>query len=152
MRKSIFRLAKYSKMSHLMTKPSKWAQRRQISLGIRRVWSESSLCAQWVAKDQSFLHADSEDGTSAQSDLSFRWAHMPCCWFCHEVALIHVYRRTETSLVRDFTAQVDFGHRCSHMPWKPICIFHWINRKARLIGDWFLFFSFVKTTKFLSTV
>ena len=31
----------------------------QISLGIRPVWSESSLCAQWVAKDPSFLHADS---------------------------------------------------------------------------------------------
>ena len=33
----------------------------QISLGIRPVWSESSLCAQWVAKDPRFLHADSED-------------------------------------------------------------------------------------------
>ena len=33
----------------------------QISLGIRHVWSESSLCAQWVAKDPRFLHADSED-------------------------------------------------------------------------------------------
>ena len=33
----------------------------QISLGIRPIWSESSLCAQWVAKDPSFLHADSED-------------------------------------------------------------------------------------------
>ena len=33
----------------------------QISLGIRPVWSESSLCAQWVAKDFSFLHADSEN-------------------------------------------------------------------------------------------
>ena len=33
----------------------------QISLGIRSVWSESSLCAQWVAKDPIFLHADSED-------------------------------------------------------------------------------------------
>ena len=33
----------------------------QISLGIRPIWSESSLCAQWVAKDQSFLHADNED-------------------------------------------------------------------------------------------
>ena len=31
-----------------------------ISLGIRPVWSESSLCAQCVAKDTSFLH-DSED-------------------------------------------------------------------------------------------
>ena len=33
----------------------------QISLGIRPVWSESWLCAQWVAKNPRFLHADSED-------------------------------------------------------------------------------------------
>ena len=33
----------------------------QISLGIRPVWSESSLCAQWVDKGPSFLHADSKD-------------------------------------------------------------------------------------------
>ena len=33
----------------------------QISLDIRPVWSESSLCAQWVAKDPGFLHADRED-------------------------------------------------------------------------------------------
>ena len=33
----------------------------QISLGIRPVWSESSLCAQQVVKGQMFLHAVSED-------------------------------------------------------------------------------------------
>ena len=33
----------------------------QISLGIHPVWSESSLSAQWVAQDPSFLHSDSED-------------------------------------------------------------------------------------------
>ena len=33
----------------------------QISLGIRPVWSESALCAYWVAKDPSFFHGDSED-------------------------------------------------------------------------------------------
>ena len=31
---------------------------------------------------------DSEDsdqtGRDAQADLSFRWAHMPFCWFCHD--------------------------------------------------------------------
>ena len=32
----------------------------QISLGICPVWSESSLCTQWVAKDPMFLHSDSE--------------------------------------------------------------------------------------------
>ena len=41
-----------------MTKPTKWvcAQRR-----LRSAWSEYSLCAQWVAEDSIFLHADSED-------------------------------------------------------------------------------------------
>ena len=33
----------------------------QISLGIYPVRSESSLCAQWVTKDQSFIHAVSKD-------------------------------------------------------------------------------------------
>ena len=52
------------KLSRLMTKPTKWQvcpAKTQISLGIRPVWSESLLCAQWVAKDPSFIHADSED-------------------------------------------------------------------------------------------
>ena len=46
------------------------------SLGICPVWSV--LCAQWVAKDPRFLHADSEDWldwVDAQADLSLRWAH-----------------------------------------------------------------------------
>ena len=50
----------------------------QISLGIRPVWSETSLCAQRVAKDPSFLHADSEDWSDredAQADVSLPWAH-----------------------------------------------------------------------------
>ena len=46
-----------TKLTYLYVRPAK----TQISLGIRPVWSESSLCAQWVAKDPSFLHADSED-------------------------------------------------------------------------------------------
>ena len=78
-----------------MTKPTKWlcTEQRQISLGICPVWSESSLCAQWVAKDPNFLHTDSEewsDWADAQADLSLRWVHMPFCWFCHEVAHLRV--------------------------------------------------------------
>ena len=43
-------------LSHLMTKPTKCSVRGCTG------WSESSLCAQWVAKDPSFLHAaESED-------------------------------------------------------------------------------------------
>ena len=50
---------RHDKTTKVSVRPAK----TQISLGIRPVWSESSLCAQWVAKDTSFLHADSEDSS-----------------------------------------------------------------------------------------
>ena len=37
------------------------------------VWSESSLCAQWVAKDPSFLHADSKDSDQIGWMLRLIW-------------------------------------------------------------------------------
>ena len=77
-------------ISRLLTKPTKWSVRpakTQVSLGIRPVWSESSLCTQWVAKDLSFLHADSEDSDQT-GHLSLHWEHMPFGWFCHEAAHI----------------------------------------------------------------
>ena len=49
-------------MNHDMKKKmSVRPAKTQISLGICPVWSKSSLCAQLVAKDPRFLHADSED-------------------------------------------------------------------------------------------
>ena len=39
---------------------------------------QSLLCAQWVAKDPSFIHVDSEDWSDwadAQADPSLRWVH-----------------------------------------------------------------------------
>ena len=57
----------------LLFKMSVRPAKTQISLGIRPDWSESSLCAPKVAKDPSFLHADSEDlsdWADAQTDLS----------------------------------------------------------------------------------
>ena len=67
-------------MSRLVTKPTKWvcAQRRLRSAWASAQSDQSSLCAQWVAKDPSFLHADSKDWldwADAQADLSLRWAH-----------------------------------------------------------------------------
>ena len=54
---------RHDKTNKMAVRPAKtW-----ISLGIRPVWSESSLCAQRVAKDPNFLHADSEDWSD--------WAH-----------------------------------------------------------------------------
>ena len=72
---------RHDKTNEVTVRPAK----TQISLGIRPVWSESSLCAQWVVKNPSLLHADSEDsdqslavpsmGNWGQSDQSLRWAH-----------------------------------------------------------------------------
>ena len=67
-----------------VTKPTKWPlhpAKTQISLGIRPVWSESSLCTLWVAKDLTILHAKfipgwSESSLGAQS----------FCWFCRAAA------------------------------------------------------------------
>ena len=67
-------------MSQRMTKPTKWhvgAAKTQISLGTRPGWSESSLCAQWVVKDPSFLHGESEDWSESSQ------GHMPFCRFCY---------------------------------------------------------------------
>ena len=52
----------------------------QISLGIRPAWSESSLCAQWVANYPSFLHADSEgsDQTGRMPRLIWVFAERTC--------------------------------------------------------------------------
>ena len=47
----------------------------RISPGIRPIWPESSLYAQWVAKNPSFLHADSED--SDQTGRMHQTGRMP---------------------------------------------------------------------------
>ena len=48
---------RHDKTNTMIVHPAK----TQISLGIHPVSLESSLCAQWVAKDPRFLHADNED-------------------------------------------------------------------------------------------
>ena len=47
---------RHDKTNKMSVRPAK----TQISLGIRPVWAESSLCAQWVAKDPMLIHVDSE--------------------------------------------------------------------------------------------
>ena len=47
----------HDKTNKVRVRPAK----TQIPLGMPPVWSESSLCVHWVAKDPRFLHADSED-------------------------------------------------------------------------------------------
>ena len=45
----------------------------QITLGICPVWSESLLCAKWVAKGPRFLHADSEDSDQTGQMPRLSW-------------------------------------------------------------------------------
>ena len=113
----------------------------QISLGIRPVWSESSLCAQWV--DPMFLHADSEDSdqtgrkrrlwsdwAEAQADLSLRWAHTYFVGFVMSWLIYHgCYVRT-----LNWHLLTPYGHKNnieihnkwqivskSHLNWSTFC-------------------------------
>ena len=97
-----------------MTKPTKWHVRpakTQISLGIcpdqsdqslRWVWSESLLSA-WRKLWSLATHwAHSKDWSDCM-------AHMPFCWFCHEVAQV---------IFQSFARQIPWGqgYDCVHAP------------------------------------
>ena len=56
-----FIILKYEPQHDKTNKMSVHPAKIQISLGISPVLSEFTLCAQWVAKEPRFLHADSED-------------------------------------------------------------------------------------------
>ena len=78
-----------SNMSHLVTKPKNWhvlPAKTQISLGICPVWSESSLCAQCVAKDPSFLLADNEDSDQTWRMPRLIWVYAGRT--CHFVGFV----------------------------------------------------------------
>ena len=92
----------------------------QISLGIRPVCSESSLWAQWVAKDPSFLHADSDD--SDQTGWSLRWVHMPFCWFCHEAAQLNIIKIELGAMTRHLHQYHNYCHCVSLCLSVPECV------------------------------
>ena len=72
----------HDKTNKMTVRPAK----TQISLGSHPVWSESSLCAQWVAKNPSFLHAPSKDsdqtGRMPRLIWGFAWST------CHFVGFV----------------------------------------------------------------
>ena len=85
----------HDKTNKMSVRPAK----THTSLGIRPVWSESLLCAQWVAKYPGFLHADSEDWSDwadAQTGLSLHWAHTHFVGFV--VSQLFFFFRTGTNL------------------------------------------------------
>ena len=87
-----------------------------ISLGIRPVWPESSLCAHWVAKEPSFLHADSKD--SDQTGRMPRLIWVLAGRTCHFV---------------------DLSWGDSYMNFWSICIY--ITNGSTFLESWFTFHS-----------
>ena len=89
---------RHDKPNKMSVRPAK----TQISLGIRPVWSESSLCAQWWAKAPSFLHADRTAKTLIRLGGCPGWSEsslgeQPHCCFvtsqliCHSLfRIIHI--------------------------------------------------------------
>ena len=77
----------HSYFSCLMTKPSKiLCAQWKISLGIRPVFAMRSMGSQGPKLSSCQQRRLLSDWADAQADPSLRWAHMPFCWFCHEVA------------------------------------------------------------------
>ena len=101
-----------------MTKQTRWHVRpakTQLNLGIRPVWSESSLCAQRVAKDPSFLHADNED--SAQT-----WRMPRLIWVftgrtCHIVGFVVMRLTDEYSTAKPTLKRWRIGNPTAESQW-----------------------------------
>ena len=58
----------------------------------RKLWSESSVGAFWIAKDAVFLHANNEESdqiANAQTDLSLHWVRMSEVKFSRAETHIH---------------------------------------------------------------
>ena len=97
---------RHDKTNEMTVRPVK----TQISLGILPVWSESSLCAQWEAKDPSFLHADSED--SDQTGRMPRLIWVFAGGTCHFVGFVMRWLICDLllCLIRDVVTQSRVSH------------------------------------------
>ena len=93
----------WNNLSRLMTEPTKWHVRpakTQISLGIRPVWSESSLSAwrKFGSSTTHWAHSDDwSDWADAEAELSLRWAHSHIVgfvtrWLSLRLSIRSVYR------------------------------------------------------------
>ena len=90
--------------------------------GIRPVLPESSLWAQWVAKDPSFFSCGQRrlirlGGCPSWSESSL--AHMPFCWVCHEAAQV-----TLLYCMGYYHVTVDFIIGCGCL-WSDLMVINW---------------------------
>ena len=114
----IFKMFQCFKRSHLsrhMTKPTKWlcTHRRLRSAWAFMQTDQSSLCAEWVVKDPSFLHAYSKDSNQTGQMPRLIWVFFgSTCIFlvlscsghiyqllsqlfepCHEIMVLFVFHK-----------------------------------------------------------
>ena len=137
-----------TKLTILSVRPAK----TQISLGIRPVWPKSLLIAQLVAKDLSFLHADSEDWSvwaDAQADLSLRWVHMPFCSFCHEAAQMPFCNPVNINESAKFYQHIPTGSRVMGI-FRKLTQFHKLSSVHLVSVSAWCFHYFRKTGKWKS--
>ena len=124
-------------MSRDMTKPTKWvcAQRRLRSAWASAQSDQSSLSAEWVAKDPSFLHADSED--SDQTDLSRRWAHTHFVGFVI-FRLIWIQQGPKFVCKLAQSNQFNFQFVDIWFPHLQLCIFYCFLLLSKIVlrGEW----------------
>ena len=115
---SQFHLLFTIKLSRLVTKPAKWSVRpakTQISLGIHPVWSESSQCAQWVAKDPLLFHAHSKDSdqTGQMPRLIWVFAGRKCHFVGFVVRQLIVYDQLQQDMAQFPFCLLYFQSVCS---------------------------------------
>ena len=105
----------------------------QISLGIRPVWSESLLCAFWVAKDPRFLQADSEDSdqTGRTPRLIWVFGGRTCHFVGFVVRRLNYWHCTCTQSDHSFL-----------FVFCPVCI---------SLIRWYLWFNFIFNRLWIST-
>ena len=113
-----------------MTKPTKWPMRpakTQISLGIFPVWSEPSLCAQWVAQDPSFIQADNEDSDQTGQMPRLIWV------FAGRICILLVLSRCGSIYYMD-----DNNQFCSHLfkVQRHLWYVHDLSRLVRKPTNW----------------
>ena len=82
-----------------------------ISQGICPVWSESSLCAQWIVKGPMFLHGDSEDSDQTGQMPRLIWASLGA-----QVILLVLSCGSSTRVDREYPEETRWKFRL-------ICVF-----------------------------
>ena len=134
----VFLSEAYEPQHDKINKMSMCPAKTQISLGIHLVWSEqrlrsawasaqsdqSSLCAHWVAKNQSFLHADSEDSDQTGRMPTLIWV------FAGHTAILMVLSCCGSYVARNNETDNGFDKKKFENCHEKICFLPYANNKG----------------------